>query len=370
VRIVNRSPSNDWSKLGRLLTLPLWLLISSAHLIAGHPHAAPGVTTLTNPRVKYKVPTEHFVVLRRGPITAVVADNAAGESEVLPKHQKRYNGIAALRHEAQPRNLFVPNYAGLNLEHYHDGTNRVNANRFEPRDAAMELRVIDRQTVELYQPPTPTFRIESCGRYHLLNDGTIEYTFECIPRSDDFSQGFLGVFWASYIDDPADPAIHFRGTSLDNSNAQPASPRPSGPGDRKPASNDAAQWLTVLSRRHGENATHPPAGAIPDLKFDEDFPLLLINHRSPYVHTADWYYGICRGMAYVQMFRPKDRIWFAQSPTGGGASNPAWDFQWFVLQPKQGDAYGLVMRAAYVEFKDQRTLVHALRDHLQAMRQK
>jgi hypothetical protein len=63
------------------------------------------------------------------------------------------------------------------------------------------------------------------------------------------------------------------------------------------------------------------------------------------------------------MFRPQDNIWLAQSPTGGGSTNPAWDFQWFIPQPQIGRAYGFVMRAAYLPFADREQLMEATAAH-------
>ncbi len=44
-----------------------------------HPFEAPGVTSLTNGEVKYRVPDEHYVVLKRGPATAVIVRHSSYE---------------------------------------------------------------------------------------------------------------------------------------------------------------------------------------------------------------------------------------------------------------------------------------------------
>jgi hypothetical protein len=276
-----------------------------------------------------------------------VVDNAAIDTPELPGHRAGYNGVASLSHARRPENLFVGAIAGLNFEHIHDGTLAVSQEKFAPRKAPMQLRRIDEHTVELYQPPTEPWMLESCGRYHLLPDGVIEYTFECIPRAETFSQGYLGLFWASYIDSPEDRAIYFYG--------------------RRSAAETGEKLIRAESPAHGVSATHPPAGALPDLRLDPEFPLTLVTGRSPYVYTQPWYYGVSHGMALVQMFRPGDGMWFAQSPTGGGATNPAWDFQWFVPDYQVGRAYGFVMRAAYMPFESDEQIERATREHRQAL---
>lgn len=314
---------------------------------ADHPSAAPGITSLTTKSVKFTVPKEHHVVLKRGPITAIIVDNHAVDVPELPKHRAGYNGVASLRHERSAANLFVEGIAGLNFEHIHDGTMAVNAEKFEPRRSPMELRVVDPFTVELYEAPTANWKLESCGRYELQADGTLEYTFECVPRAATFEQGYIGLFWASYIAAPEDAAIHFRG--------------------HEAAASGAGEWLHTVTPAHGVDSTHPPAGALRHVPFHAGFPLTLANHRSRYAHTEPWYFGVSHEMAFVQMFRQSDRIWFAQSPDGGGRNNPAWDFQWFITDWKVGESYGFVMRATLVPFENRARIEQVTRAHRSAL---
>jgi hypothetical protein len=159
-----------------------------------------------------------------------------------------------------------------------------------------------------------------------------------------FRNGYLGLFWASYVYEPEDRAIHFIGRSA---------------GDARP------RWVRAVTPAHGIDAAHPPPGPLPDLKLDRKFPLTLVSGRSRYTYAEPWYYGVCRGRALVQMFRASDRVWFAQSPNGGSVTSksPAWDFQWFVPGYKVGKAYGLVMRAAYVPYKSQKQVQELTRRH-------
>ncbi len=103
---------------------PNWLGIRNIDQRFGERHpttqrprleSVPARTSLSDPTLRFIPSPKPYVVLRCGPLTAVVVDNQAVDDEVLPGHRAGYSGLGVLRHERQPRNLFVPAYAGLNL---------------------------------------------------------------------------------------------------------------------------------------------------------------------------------------------------------------------------------------------------------------
>jgi hypothetical protein len=53
----------------------------------------------------------------------------------------------------------------------------------------------------------------------------------------------------------------------------------------------------------------------------------------------------------------------AQSPSGGGAGNPAWDFQVFVPEYEVDRRYTLMMRALYLPYESPEQVRRAVEPH-------
>ena len=86
-----------------------FLAVIAIHRLSGAAFPdEPGLTSFTNPAIRYSVPEKPYVVLRRGEVEAVVVDNRAVDDGVLPGHRAGYSGLAALRHTRRRENLFVP----------------------------------------------------------------------------------------------------------------------------------------------------------------------------------------------------------------------------------------------------------------------
>lgn len=289
-----------------------------------------------------------YVVLERAGVRAVIVNNEAVDDEVLPGHRAGYSGVASLTHRRQSRNLFVPAYAGLNYEHIHDGTVQAREILFEPRQAPMTIRRTDAYTAELHQPPTPHWRLESWLRYTLLADGAIEMTLECVPHAKTFKNGYIGLFFASYIHQPESLDIHFLGHPANDVGAE-------------------ARWIRGVTPEHGTRPTHLAFDDRREFPHDVDFPLSLVFNFSDHRYREPWYYGVSHGMALVQMFRPRDRVRLSQSPSGGGQGNPAWDFQWFIPDYEIGKRYQFVMRAMYLPFESAEQVTKSTAEHRAAL---
>jgi hypothetical protein len=246
-------------------------------------------------------------------------------------HKAGYNGIFSITSTHEPDSPFVPAYAGVNLEHYFDGSARGDRQVFfEPRYAKMQLRRINPQTVELYQPRTPVFQVESWTRFEAKEPNYIDFSFRCTPHRDDYAGEFLGTFWASYINGPLDKSIYF----LDAKSTL-----------------DQPIWRQLCTQQHNLNSTVRGPLDTAELTF-EDSQMLFAN-VSPLRYSSPFFYGRFRQMVLIYVFEPVADLRFTHSPSGGGATptgddtNPAWDFQLVIPNPRKGQEYGLRGRLIY-----------------------
>ena len=92
-----------------------------------------------------------YIILRRADIQVVIINNQAMDNSLLTDHKAGYNGLASLTHTERKENIFITNYAGLNFEHIHDGTNQKRDFLLEPRNAPIQISQIDEYKVKKSQ---------------------------------------------------------------------------------------------------------------------------------------------------------------------------------------------------------------------------
>lgn len=284
-------------------------------------------TALGVPSVLLGVPpvaNASHATLRAGDLTAVIGDNSAdGE------HRAGYNGVWSLRHSAGTRSVFVPAVAGLNLEHIVTGEHLDDGKVFfEPRNAPMSFRHINASEVELHQPPTPTFHVESWTRFRLVAPHYLDMSFRCVPHQPVFTRGYLALFWASYINAPVDKSMYFRG-GLD-------------------AQRD--QWMQLCTQWHNDQSTVRPRDDSFEMTFAPGSRDTLFKSLSRFRFDQPFFHGYFDDLIWLVMFDRTAGIRFTHSPSGGGANgalqtaNPAWDFQFLIQRPEVMKEYGFRVR--------------------------
>lgn len=245
-----------------------------------------------------------------GDLTAVIGDNSASG-----EHRAGYNGVWSLRHRLADRNLFVPAYAGLNLEHIFNGETEDDPRHFfEPRTAPMTFAKLSDTECELHQPPTPMFRVESRTRFKLTAPHYLDLTFRATAHQHVFPRGWMGLFWASYLNAPDDKSLYFLG----GLEGQPAT------------------WTQLCTQWHGDQSTVRHRNDRLVLEFEDPSKEALFKSLSRLRFDLPCFYGHFGDLIWIVMFDRLDGLRFAHSPSGGGGTpgrrttNPAWDFQWII----------------------------------------
>ena len=260
-----------------------------------------------------------------GDLEAVIGDNADHEG-----HRAGYNGIWSLRHKRSKRNLFVPAYAGFNLEHYFNGETEFLNNEvfFQPRKFPMTFDKKSDREAELKQKPVPHFFLESTTKFILREPHYLDVEFRCSPVQHAHPSGWFGCFWASYINGPVDKSMHFRGGW--------------NKGDD--------QWMQLCTQKHDDESTVSRFDDQLKLEFLEGSRDALFKNHSPMRFSKPFYYGYFEDLVYVIMFDRSEGIRFTHSPSGGGknkeenTANPAWDFQFITPKYEVLKDYGFKAR--------------------------
>lgn len=282
-----------------------------------------------------------FVTLQAAEIVCTVGNN-----RTKGEHQPGYNGITRLTAPGAPNNAFVPSYAGVNLEHYFDTRpSNAGAVMMEPRYAPMILTRLGDRAVELYQPPTPAWRVESWTRFEVADPCYIDVCFRCRPREPVFAGGIMGVFWASYINAPEDKSVYFLGPD---------------------ATLDNPRWLQLCTQYHNHFSTVRRAGDTTEIEFQNGSPMLW-NQISPLEYGEPFFYGRVGNMVLIYVFADNPCLRFAHSPSGGGDTpdgidtNPAWDFQLIVPDYQVDAEYALRLRVIYKHWVNRDNVIEEVR---------
>lgn len=263
-----------------------------------------------------------------GDLTATIGDNAAHGD-----HRAGYNGLWSLTHKKEPTNLFVPAVAGFNLEHIFDGeTLDTLPNQsdifFEPRRAKMTFRKLSATSAELHQPPTSTFHLECRTTFTLREPDIVDVEFQFKAHQHAFRRGYLGLFWASYINAPEDKSLYLRGKNA---------------------------WLQHCTPAHNAMSTVLHENDKFEMTFAPNHRDCLYKSFSPLKYDLPLVYGLVRNMTFILMLDRAEGVRFTHSPSGGGfnatlqTGNPAWDFQYVLPKYDVMKEYAFRARMIYRE---------------------
>lgn len=277
--------------------------------------------------------------LQSDELELVIANN---ESYGTDHHREGYSGISELYlRNGESENLFRPDVAGLNYEFIFNGdSSSYGADLFEPRKSPMQIERLSANKVQLRQSRTEYWPLQSTITYE-LSGNRVEMIYEGVPLENVWDKhGYIGLFFASYISGPEQKGINFIG----HTRSEP----------------DKKQWIYHLPEQHGKDANHRPADSNWDPEFDEGFPVSLALGISDLEYLYPFYYGITGDHVLIMMFEQLDddaEMRFAQSPTGGGPDNPAWDFLYYNKAPEKGEKFSFRLAMVVKKFEGKEDVI-------------
>ena len=275
-----------------------------------------------------------------GNLTAVLQDNS-DSPRVL-------SGLQSLFHSSTPTfDAFDPDTvgasAGLNFEHIISGHANP-ANKFSPRHGYSPL-VLDpgEEFATLFRrAENGPWDVDSTWSLKPMAPHAIDFEFACRPNNASIlgDRNYAVFFFANYMNDVADPAIHFRGIQAEGAEEQ---------------------WIRAEAPQ-GQHVDYRGGGTYRGINaaplaydVDHDFKLNLWSYEYPR-YTAPFYYGrAANGMVMMLMFESPDsadeEIRFSLFKFKlDRHPRPAWDFQYVVRNVEAGRRYGFRGRLIWKPF--------------------
>lgn len=232
--------------------------------------------------------------------------------------------------------------AGLNFEHIISGHESEN-NKFTPRHGRYTLRRLpDGQSVELLRKADDgPWKVASTLRYTVRAPHYIDFTFRCTPEDAALfgPRQYAVFFFANYMNDVAESAIHFRGHAAEDA---PETWIAADAPKSHPDWNGGGNYRAIFAA---------------DLKYDDDVTFRLNSWTYDWPRIASpFYYGrAARNMTLILMFdrlhTARDQIRFSlykfKLPK---YPRPAWDFQYVINRVETGMEYGFRGRLVWKKF--------------------
>ncbi len=292
------------------------------------------------PRQNVQIPAGEKVrelELKKGELELHLLDNA-GSPKVLSGAKSLFNLTAAPGFCA-----FDPDApgaaAGLNFEHIISG-HKSPFNSFAPRHGRYDLYRLEdgRSGVLVRRREDCPWEVSSTLRYALAEPHALDLEFRCTPHSRAAfgGRGYAIFFFADYMNDVEDAALHFLGVD---------------------APGGAEKWIAADAPpgrpdwNQGGTYRHVDAGAL-ECDPDHNFRLNSWSYDWPRF-TRPFYYGrAARGMVFIIMFdrahTVEDEVRFSlfkfKLPV---KPRPAWDFQYAIHRVEENREYGFKARAIW-----------------------